>query len=200
MINVSFSSLICQPSVLTNVLNTMTSKSIREVTFKVSQTNFEVRNHIYHPDKDVQTVRLKYIIDSSEFTSYDVLRESFLIVPAVDLQAIAEFAEGIKEELKILFTENGKPLTASVLASDGTARIQMFVSSMLEKDLNKPRNLPATTSYKEVVNTYLESRKCCEVSKLSESEIHRTMSPSVGTFGSNLMTSVSDLRLDHVFK
>ena len=177
----------------------MTSKSLREINFKISKNNFEIRNHIDHKSRDVQMVRLKFIVCPSEFTSYDVVNESSLIVPAMDLQSIVEFAEGIKEELKILFTENGKPLIASVLACDGTARIQMFVSSMLEKDLNNTRKLPATTSYKEVVNTYLESRKGCEVSlsELSESEIHRTVSPSVGTFGSNLMTSGSDLRFEN---
>jgi hypothetical protein len=186
------------------MITTITSKNLREVAFNVTKGSFEVRNHISHPDKDVQTVRLLFKLTPAEFTSYEVVKECCLIVSSQDLHSIIEFAEEAKEEVKILFTENGKPLITSVLSADGTTRVQMFVSSMKERDLKEARKVPSTTSYKEVVTSYLETRKgqvgseAIEMSfrNLSETEMQRTVSPRVDTFGSHGMTSISALRAE----
>lgn len=195
--------LICQPAVLSNILTSMTSKSLREVAFHVCKNHLEIRNHINHPEKDVQTVRLKFKLDPAEFTSYDVFKESCLILSSQDLLSIVDLAENVKDELKIVFTKNGKPFIASVLSSEGSARIQMAMSSLREETLNSIRKPPLATSYKQVVNSYLETRKSVHGSEyleqsfaeLSDTEMQRAISPKVGTFESN-QASGSKLRLE----
>lgn len=196
-----FNRLICQPAVLSNILTNLASKSLREVAFNVFKDFVEIRNHINHPDKDVQTVRLKFKLDSTEFTSYEIANDSCLILSSVDLLSIVELAEHVKDEVKLIFTKNGKPLIASVLSGEGNVRIQLVMSTMREETLKTLRKPPLATSYKQIVNSYLETRKSLHgsedlevsIAELSDTEMQRAISPRVDSFGSHL-ASGSKLR------
>lgn len=181
----------------------MTSKSFRHITFDVFKNHFEVKNHIEHPEKDVQTVRLKFKLDPAEFTTYQIQQDSSLIFSAHDLTLIIDLAESFKEEVKIIFTKNSRPMIASLLSGEESARIELVMSTIREETLKSMKKLPLATSYKQVVNSYLETRKSIHGSEalkttqdeLSDSEMHRAISPRIDTFESNL-ASGSNLRAE----
>lgn len=153
----------------------------------------EIRNYINHPDKDVQTVRLKYQLDTAEFTSYDVLDNSRLIVSSHDFLSIVELSEASGDELRIVFTKNGKPLIASFERED-SIKVQMVMSTMREETLKLLKQPAGATSYKALMGSYIEGRRshgndCHELSinNLTES----VMSPRIDSFESNPRSKIA---------
>lgn len=147
----------------------------------------EIRNHINHPDKDVQTVRLKFQLDKSEFTTYDVVQDTRLIINSQDFLSIIELAETTTNELKISFSDNGKPLVVSI-ENDTCLKVELILATMKEDTLQKLRKPAKVTSYKELMGSYIESRISSHV---SDSEVNRNGSPRVDTFGSSAVKKSS---------
>lgn len=179
--------MICQPLILSNLLKSL-PKNLRELAFDITKQRTEIRNHINHPDKDVQTVRLKYQLDPAEFTSYDIAQDSTtLILSSQDFLSIVELSEVSGDELKITFTKNGRPLIAS-FEMDASVKVQMVMSTMREETLKTMRKPPGATTYKALMGSYIESRRSAGKDDLVEQIVNITesmLSPQVGSFESN---------------
>ena len=192
-LNIPHFRIVCQPLILSNLLNNI-PKKLRELSFHVTEAGIEISNHISHPDKDVQTVRLKFNLDPAEFTTYDVVEDSKIIINFQDFLAIVELAEVSSTELKISFSENGKPMRVSI-ESDACHKIEMILSTILEDTLQKLRNPLGASSYKQLMGSYIESRLSAHG---TDTEVQRAMNPRVESFGSHaLRKTVSDNALRH---
>lgn len=157
-------------------------KTLREFAFDVTTARTEIRNHINHPDKDVETVRLKYKLDPAEFTSYDVAENSRLILSSQDFMSIVELAETSGHELKIIFTTNGKPLIASFEMED-VVKVQMVMSTMREETLKTMNKPTGATSYKALMGSYIERRSLGDLTDQSSKQLSETvMSPRIDSF------------------
>lgn len=157
----SISTIICQPLLLGNLLKNI-PKTVRELVFDIQSDGIEIRNHINHPDKDVQTVRLSYTLDHSEFTAFELNSDSentSLIFSAPDFLSFVELAEKTSSELKIEFNKNGVPMSVSI-DSDPVTKLQIILSTMQEDALQKFRKPTNVTSYKELMGSYIEQRLC----------------------------------------
>lgn len=179
--------MICQPLILSNLLKSL-PKNLRELAFDITKERTAIRNHINHPDKDVQTVRLNYQLDPAEFTSYDISQDkTTLILSSQDFLSIVELSEASGDELKITFTKNGKPLIAS-FEMDASVKVQMVMSTMREETLKTMRKPPSATTYKALMGSYIESRRSAGKDDLLEQFVNVTesmLSPQVGSFETN---------------
>lgn len=110
-----------------------------------------------------------------------------------DFLAVVELAEQTGDELKLVFTTNGKPMVAS-FETDASIKVQMILATIREESL-KIRQ-PQVSSYKELMGRYIEGRKAVDEvannpTNFSISELHRVFSPSVETFAGNLRSKPS---------
>lgn len=165
-------------------------KNLRDLALYITKERFEIRNHINHPDKDVQTIRLKYQLDPDEFLTYDVDTDQRLIVFSKDFLPLVEIAESTGSDIKIVFTENSSPIFVTV-AIDPNVNLEVVMSTMREDILKTTRNPPIQTSYKEVMDGYLQQHQkvkdpnlTIQAKKISDAELHKIRSPSIGSFGS----------------
>lgn len=186
--------MVCHPLILSNLLKSL-PKNLRELAFAITKTRTEIRNHINHPEKDVQTVRLKYQLDPAEFTSYDIAQDTTtLILSSQDFLSIVELSEASGDELKITFTENGKPLIAS-FDMDASVKVQMVMSTMREETLKSMRKPPEATTYKALMGSYIESRRSAGKDDLAEqrgiSITGSMLSPEIDSFQSNSRTKAN---------
>jgi hypothetical protein len=168
-------------------------KNLRELSLDINIAQMEMRNYINHPDKDVQTVRLKYQLDPAEFISYDVLENSCLIVSSHDFLSVVELAEASGNELRIIFTKNGKPLIASFERED-SIKVQMVISTMREETLKLLKQPAGATSYKALMGSYIEGRRSHgpgpERFELTDNLTESAMSPRIDSFESNPRSKV----------
>lgn len=180
----SYSSIVCKPSILSGLLSNM-PKNIREIAINFTKEQMKIENHINHPEIDVQTVRLKYELDPTEFTSYDVIADTRLILSSHDFLSIVELAETSKDELKITFIKNGKPLICEI-GDQNSGQVRMVMTTMREDLLKASRKPPGATSYKELMGSYISVRQNSETPEksrhISDTEMHRAMSPGVESF------------------
>lgn len=169
---------------MANLLNTI-PKNLRELAFDISEDRLEIRNHISHPDKDVQTVRLKFPLCPTEFIEYHHDSEdALIIVSSKDFLSILEFAESSGDELKIVYATNGHPLTASV-EKDSTFKIQLVMATIREETLRAMRKPAGVTSYRELMETRLSAGGVkSPIENVSTSEANKIISPLVSTFQS----------------
>lgn len=177
----SVSTIICQPLLLGNLLKNI-PKTVRELAFDIFEDGIEIRNHINHPDKDVQTVRLAYKLENSEFIVFDVKSASentSLIFSAPDFLSFVELAEKTSSELKIEFNKNGIPMAVSI-DSDPVTKVQIILSTMQEDALYKLRKPTNVTSYKELMGSYIEQR--LSASSGSNTAKQKACSPRIDSF------------------
>lgn len=82
--------------------------SVKELSLETTKQKLIIKNHIDHPDKDVETVRLKWGLKGVEFVNYDIARESNVIFTLQDFKSVVHLADGYDSTLKIEFTEEGE--------------------------------------------------------------------------------------------
>ena len=162
-------------------------KNLRELAFDVKKERIEIKNHINHPEKDVQTVRLKFPLYPGEFIDYEVSENALLIVSSKDFVSIVEFAESSGDEFKIIYTKSGEPMVAS-LEKESSIKLQMVMATLREDTLKNVKQPVGATSYREL----MESRLSAESVKspvqnapsMTDTEVQKVISPSVSTFQS----------------
>ncbi|CRL05912.1 CLUMA_CG018925, isoform A [Clunio marinus] len=182
--------IVCQPLILGNLINHI-PKSLRELSIAVNEERLEVTNHIDHPDKDVETVRLKYPLDPQEFTSYDVSETTRLIFSSQDFLSMVEFSESSNQELKLIFTKGGKPLIAA-FENELSYKVQMVLATIREESIKSLRKPAGATSYKELMGSYMETRRSFhgiednhEKTRANATVTNSCLSPFIESYGSN---------------
>lgn len=144
----------------------------------------EIRNHINHPDKDVQTVRLKFPLFPSEFIDYEVSEDALLIVSSKDFFSILEFVDSSGDELKIVYASNGRPLVVSV-EKNSTVKLQLVLATLHEDTLKNKRKPVGMTSYRALMESRLISVNAkSPEQEISDTEVHKIVSPRVSSFNS----------------
>ena len=150
-------SIICRPKLFSNILTNF-PKTIRELNLVISKDKTILRNHIDHPEKDVETVRLQWGMDSSEFTTYEVSEKTSIIIPSQDFISVMELAELYQSNLKMSFTKTGEPFIITV-QNESCFLTTIVLATLKEntlKSLRKPKNIQ---NYKELINSYMGHNK-----------------------------------------
>jgi Rad9 len=175
---------------LSNLFNNFPS-NLRDIALNITRNKFEISNHINHPEKDVQTIRLKYQLDPDEFITYDVENDNRLIIFSKDFLPIIEIAEVSESDIQIAFTRNSDPVFVNIML-DASVSLQVMLSSMQEDILKTRTNPPAQTSYKEIMDSYIqqhqkgkETAAANQVNAISDTEMKRIVDPTVSSFGNS---------------
>lgn len=139
----------------------------------------------------MQTIRLHYQLDPDEFITYDVEDDNRLIIFSKDFLPLLEIAEVSESDIQINFTHSSDPVFVNVTLDQSVA-LQVMMSSMREDFLKDRTNPPAQTSYKEVMDSYIQQvqsgKKAVTESppkSISDTEMKRIVDPSVGSFGTS---------------
>lgn len=124
----------------------------------ISKNKAVLKNHIDHPEKDVETVRLQWGMDSSEFSTYDVNEETSIIIPSQDFISVMELAEMYQSNLKMTYSKTGEPFIITV-QNESCFLTTIVLATLKEntlKSLRKPKNIQ---NYKELINSYMGHNK-----------------------------------------
>ena len=124
----------------------------------ISKGKAVLKNHIDHPEKDVETVRLQWGMDSSEFSTYEVNEETSIIIPSQDFISVMELAELYQSNLKMTYTKTGEPFIITV-QNESCFLTTIVLATLKEntlKSLRKPKNIQ---NYKELINSYMGHNK-----------------------------------------
>lgn len=124
----------------------------------ISKNKAVLKNHIDHPEKDVETVRLQWGMDSSEFSTYEVSEETSIIIPSKDFISVMELAELYQSNLKMTYTKTGEPFIITV-QNESCFLTTIVLATLKEntlKSLRKPKNIQ---NYKELINSYMGHNK-----------------------------------------
>lgn len=117
-----------------------------------------IKNHIDHPEKDVETVRLKWGIKETEFTKYKIEENSQVIFTMQDFKSIVQLADGYEASLKIDFCEEGDPIVITV-QNEANFETVLVLATLKETDLRisrKPKNI---TNYRALLGSFIASNK-----------------------------------------
>lgn len=175
--------IICKPAVLSDIQSI--PKNLPELDFEISTSRMEIRNHICHPDTDVQTVRLRYQLAAVEFITYEIKQDVILIFTHKVFASILEFAETSHNEIKMEFTRNSEPLIIS-FDNDEFVKVQMVMSTTEENNLESFKKSSGAKSYRDLIGSYIENRttstSAVEPVNLSDSEMQKNLSPAINSF------------------
>jgi hypothetical protein len=143
------------------------SKNNNEIEWNFLPDTLTVKNYI-DSDEDCESVRLHYMIESSEFKTYNLKRDTTIVAACREFLHLVDIATQINAENLILqFVKNGKPLIATVETSQC---ITIHYAQTTLKPQAMTGKKAKVVTYKEMMSHYLDSRKIQGEDLLSQSE------------------------------
>lgn len=130
-------------------------KTTREISFEVTSTSIDVKNHIDNPDRDNKSIRCSYKLRTEEFETFSVKEETTIAFSYPDFRAFNHFADSNDINLLISFGQPGEPLymscTETGLHFGGTLLLATVVNDAEytadgEGNQNAEQNVSNTTS------------------------------------------------------
>lgn len=132
--------------------------TVREICVEAVKEKLCIKNHIDHPEKDVETVRLKWGIKDTEFTKYQIEENSQVIFTLQDFKSIVQLADGYEASLKIDFSEEGDPIVIS-MQNEANFQTILVLATLKETDLRNSRKPKNITNYRALLGSFIASNK-----------------------------------------
>uniref|UniRef100_A0A336ML43 CSON002238 protein n=1 Tax=Culicoides sonorensis TaxID=179676 RepID=A0A336ML43_CULSO len=110
--------------VMNNILSNF-HKTTREISFDVTNSSIEIKNHIDNPDLDFETVRANYKLRIDEFETFSIKNPCNIAFSYSDFRAMVKFVDESETHLRINFESPGEPMCLSTRIQD------MLVANLL---------------------------------------------------------------------
>ncbi|XP_018561693.1 cell cycle checkpoint control protein RAD9A [Anoplophora glabripennis] len=111
-----------------NQLLTMFSNTDDEITFEISKEKVVVRNYIVGATVTANSVRSQVNLNRSEFSKFEINKETAINFCLRPLRTAIQFAEGFNLNIGINFEVGGKPLT--LIMKNPTFEVNFIVATL----------------------------------------------------------------------